>query len=37
MIELFVLLVLAFWAGYGLRSYLSYRRRGYRLRSFPYF
>jgi hypothetical protein len=37
MLELIGLLALAFLAGYGLRSYLSYRRRGYRLGRFPYF
>jgi len=36
-IELIVLLVLAFMAGYGLRSYLSYRRRGGRSARFPYY
>jgi hypothetical protein len=36
-LELIILLVLAFMAGYGLRSYLSYRRRGARSARFPYF
>jgi hypothetical protein len=36
-LELFILLVLAFLAGYGVRSYLSYRRRGGRSARFPYY
>jgi hypothetical protein len=36
-VELIILLALAFSVGYGLRSYLSYRRRGYRSSRFPYF
>jgi hypothetical protein len=35
--ELTVLLVVAFLAGYGLRSYLSYRRRGMRAMRYPYY
>ncbi len=34
--DLILLLALAFAAGYGLRSYLSYRRRLQRLSRYPF-
>jgi hypothetical protein len=37
MVELITLFVLAFSAGYFLRGYFSYRRRGHHSRRFPYF